>query len=91
MSILRKKEFFVVLIVLISVFIYIPYFFEVPQALTNIENWFMDTIVSMGRVHNVYTQRGCSDPEKAERMVLCGHYTGSLLGDGDNRTGSWQD
>lgn len=45
MSILRKKEFFVVLIVLISVFIYIPYFFEVPQALTNIENWFMDTIV----------------------------------------------
>ena len=45
MSILRKKEFFVVLIVIISVFIYIPYFFEVPQALTNIENWFMDTIV----------------------------------------------
>jgi len=45
MSILRKKEFFVVLIVLISVFIYIPYFFEVPQALTNIENWFIDTIV----------------------------------------------
>lgn len=45
MSILRKKEFFVVMIVLISVFIYIPYFFEVPQTLTNLENWFMDTIV----------------------------------------------
>jgi hypothetical protein len=45
MSILRKKEFFVVMIVLISVFIYIPYFFEVPQALTSLENWFMDTIV----------------------------------------------
>jgi hypothetical protein len=33
------------MIVLISVFIYIPYFFEVPQALTSLENWFMDTIV----------------------------------------------
>jgi uncharacterized membrane protein len=45
MSILRRKEFFVVMIVLISVFIYIPYFFEVPQVMTNLENWFMDTIV----------------------------------------------
>ena len=45
MSILRRKEFFVVMIVLISIFLYIPYFFEVPQAMTNLENWFMDTIV----------------------------------------------
>jgi hypothetical protein len=45
MSILRRKEFFVVMIVLISVLIYIPYFFEVPQVMTNLENWFMDTIV----------------------------------------------
>lgn len=45
MSILRRKEFFVVMIVFISIFIYIPYFFEVPQVLTNLENWFMDTIV----------------------------------------------
>lgn len=45
MSILRRKEFFVGLILAISVLIYIPYFFEVPQVMTNIENWFMDTIV----------------------------------------------
>jgi uncharacterized membrane protein len=45
MSRVRRNEFFVVMIVLISVFIYIPYFFEVPQVMTNLENWFMDTIV----------------------------------------------
>ena len=45
MSFLKRKEFFVVMIVVISIFIYIPYFFEVPQALTNLENWLMDTIV----------------------------------------------
>ena len=45
MSILRRKEFYVSLIIVISVFIYIPYFFEVPQALTNLENWMIDTTV----------------------------------------------
>ena len=45
MSILRRKEFYVSLIIVISVFIYVPYFFEVPQALTNLENWMIDTTV----------------------------------------------
>ena len=45
MSILKNRQFFVVLIAAISLLIYVPYFFEVPQVLTNIENWILETIV----------------------------------------------
>ena len=36
MSILKNRQFFVVLIAIISILIYVPYFFEVPQVLTDI-------------------------------------------------------
>lgn len=45
MSILKNRQFFVALIAIISLLIYVPYFFEVPQVLTDIENWILETIV----------------------------------------------
>jgi len=45
MSILRRREFFIALIVVISIFIYVPYFFEVPQFMSNIEIWLTETTV----------------------------------------------
>ena len=45
MSILKNRQFFVALIAIISILIYVPYFFEVPQVLTDIENWILETIV----------------------------------------------
>lgn len=45
MSLFRNRQFFVTLIAVISLLIYIPYFFEVPQVMTDIENWIIETIV----------------------------------------------
>ena len=45
MSILKNRQFFIVLIATISILMYVPYFFEVPQVLTDIENWVLETIV----------------------------------------------
>jgi len=47
MSFLKRKEFYVVLVILVSISIYIPYFFKVPQ-LTSLENWLVDTTVIIG-------------------------------------------
>ena len=44
-QIFRNRQFFVAVITLISVLLYVPYFFEVPQALTNLENWIIETVV----------------------------------------------
>jgi len=48
MSFLRRKEFYVVILVVVSLFIYVPYFFEVPQAITNVETWLIDSAVVIG-------------------------------------------
>ena len=45
MSILRKREFFIALLVVISIFMYIPYFFEVPQFMSDVEIWLTQTTV----------------------------------------------
>jgi hypothetical protein len=47
MSFLKRKEFYVVLVILVSIAIYVPYFFKVPQ-LTSLENWLVDTTVIIG-------------------------------------------
>jgi len=48
MSFLKRKEFYVVLLIIVSLFIYVPYFFQVPQAVTNIETWLIDSAVVIG-------------------------------------------
>jgi hypothetical protein len=48
MSFLKRKEFYVILLVIVSLFIYVPYFFKVPQAITNIETWLIDSSVVIG-------------------------------------------
>jgi len=45
MSLFRNRQFFVATIVIISLLLYIPYFFDVPQFMTNIENWIIETVV----------------------------------------------
>lgn len=45
MSMLRRKEFFIVLILIVSLFIYVPYFFHVPQIMTEMEIWLTETTV----------------------------------------------
>jgi hypothetical protein len=45
MSLFRNRQFFVVVITLISILLYVPYFFQVPQVMTNIENWIIETVV----------------------------------------------
>jgi hypothetical protein len=48
MSFLKRKEFYVAILVIVSVIIYVPYFFEVPQAVTNMETWLIDSAVVIG-------------------------------------------
>ncbi len=48
MSFLKRKEFYVIILVIVSLFIYVPYFFKVPQAITNIETWLIDSAVVIG-------------------------------------------
>jgi len=48
MSFLKRKEFYVVLLVVVSIAIYLPYFIRVPQELTNLQNWLVDTTVIIG-------------------------------------------
>jgi len=45
MSILRKREFFIAMLVVISIFMYVPYFFEVPQFMSDVEIWLTQTTV----------------------------------------------
>jgi hypothetical protein len=45
MSMLRRKEFFIVLILIVSLFIYVPYFFHVPPIMTEMEIWLTETTV----------------------------------------------
>lgn len=45
MSIFRNRQFFVAVIAIVSIFVYVPYFFDVPQVLTDIENWIIETVV----------------------------------------------
>ena len=45
MSLFRNRQFFVATIAIISLLLYIPYFFDVPQVLTDIENWIIETVV----------------------------------------------
>lgn len=45
MSLFRNRQFFVAVISIISILLYVPYFFEVPQVLTDIENWIIETVV----------------------------------------------
>ena len=45
MSILRRREFFIALLVVCSIFIYVPYFFEVPQFMSDVEIWLTETTV----------------------------------------------
>jgi len=42
---LRRKEFFIVLILIVSLFIYVPYFFHVPPIMTEMEIWLTETTV----------------------------------------------
>jgi hypothetical protein len=50
MSFLKRKEFYVVLLIIVSLIIYVPYFFQVPQAVTNLETWLIDSSVIIGAV-----------------------------------------
>jgi hypothetical protein len=45
MSLFRNRQFFVATIAIISILLYVPYFFDVPQVLTDVENWIIETIV----------------------------------------------
>lgn len=45
MSLFRNRQFFVATITVISLILYVSYFFQVPDAITNIENWIIETIV----------------------------------------------
>ena len=53
MSLFRNRQFFVTLIAVISILIYVPYFFEVPQVFTDIENWIIETIVIINEIVNL--------------------------------------
>ena len=48
MSFLKRKEFYVALLIIVSLIIYVPYFFQVPQAVTNLETWLIDSSVVIG-------------------------------------------
>jgi len=50
MSFLKRKEFYVILLIIVSLIIYVPYFFQVPQAVTNLETWLIDSSVIIGAV-----------------------------------------
>ena len=45
MSLFKNRQFFVTTITVISLILYVSYFFQVPDVLTNIENWIIETIV----------------------------------------------
>lgn len=82
MSILRRKEFFIVLIVVISIFIYVPYFFEVPQFMSNIEIWLTETtviIVSFSVWVGLYTSTR-RELVKIQRKGRGWYYSGIILG-----------
>jgi len=82
MSILRRKEFFIALIVIISIFIYIPYFFEVPQFMSNIEIWLTETtviIVSFSVWVGLYTSTR-RELVKIQRKGRGWYYSGIILG-----------
>jgi hypothetical protein len=57
-DIIRRKEFLLGLVILVSIFIYVPYFFEVPELVTEIETWLITTtlvILSVAIWIGVYT------------------------------------
>jgi hypothetical protein len=45
MSLFRNRQFFVAIIAIVSILLYVPYFFDVPQVLTDIETWIIETVV----------------------------------------------
>jgi len=82
MSILRRKEFFIVLIVIISIFIYVPYFFEVPQFMSNIEIWLTETtvvIIAFSVWVGLYTSTR-RELVKIQRQGRGWYYSGIILG-----------
>lgn len=45
MSLFRNRQFYIGIIVVFSILIYIPWFFDAPQVFQDIENWILETIV----------------------------------------------
>ena len=82
MSILRRREFFIALLGVCSIFIYVPYFFEVPQFMSDVEIWLTETtviIISFSVWVGLYT----STRRELVRMQKRGrgwYYGGILLG-----------
>lgn len=44
-DIVRRKEFLLGIVLVVSLFIYIPYFFDVPDPVTAVESWLITTTV----------------------------------------------
>lgn len=58
-SFLKRREFLLGIIIVVSIFIYVPYFVEVPPVVTGIESWLISTTVVVASVAiwvGVYTQ-----------------------------------
>jgi len=82
MSILRRKEFFIALIVIISIFIYVPYFFEVPQFMSDMEIWLTETtvvIIAFSVWVGLYTSTR-RELVKIQRKGRGWYYSGIILG-----------
>lgn len=82
MSILRKREFFIAMLVIISIFIYIPYFFEVPQFMSDVEIWLTETtvvIIAFSVWVGLYTSTR-RELVRIQRKRRGWYYAGILLG-----------
>lgn len=44
-DIVRRKEFLLGIVIVVSLFIYVPYFFDVPEPVTAVESWLITTTV----------------------------------------------
>lgn len=45
MSLFRNRQFYITIIVVFSILVYVPWFFEVPQVLQDVESWILETVV----------------------------------------------